>query len=92
MLRPIELLKRIPKGTLIVITSKTAPGTRQAVPAREVVRFQEFSFNDKFKESLQQYQIDCTQSQFRKDEKGVLTEKETKMRFYENNIESITVI
>lgn len=92
MLTPVELLKRIPKGTIIAITSKTVPGTRRARPAKEVVRFEELSFNEKFKESLQQYQIDATQAQFVKDKNGNLTEKQAKMRFYINNIETITVI
>ena len=92
MLSPIEVLKRIPAGTLIVITSKIAPGTRRAVPAREIVKYQSHIFNDNFRQDSQQYQIQVTQNQFRANEKGELTEKITKMRFYERNIESITVI
>lgn len=92
MLSPIEVLKRIPAGTLIVITSKIAPGTRRAVPAREIVKYQSHKFKDNFRQDSQQYQVEVTQSQFRANEKGELTEKITEMRFYERNIESITVI
>ena len=88
---PIEILKRIPAGTLIVITSKAAPLSR-AVPVREVVKYQSHTFNANFRQGSQQYQIEVTQTQFRENEKGDLTEKETKMRFYERNIESITII
>ena len=92
MLTPIEVIKRIPAGTLIVITSKIAPGTRRAVPAREIVRYQSHTFNTNFRPDSQQYQIEVTQNQFRENSKGELSEKETKMRFYERNIASITVI
>lgn len=87
MLSPLEVIQRISPGTLIIITSKRVAKAR---PSREIVRYQSSTINRELREP--QYQIEVTQNQFRENSKGQLEEKETKMRFFERNIESITII